>query len=121
MLPAAVLGTPIFDATTIDVSSVRLRRADGVGGSVAPMEGLPGPHSVFEDVGTPFEGQACDCHAADGDGIVDLSMKFSIPDVVTSLQLHDLNPGAVIELVVTGTLLDGTAFEGRDCVTIRPR
>ena len=60
--------------------ALRLSRADGVGGEVAPNEGPPGPHSVFADVATPFEGVPCDCHALLGDGQVDLSMKFRTPN-----------------------------------------
>ena len=120
VLAAALLGTADFDATTIDVSSVLLARADGVGESVAPHEGPPGPHSIFEDVASPFEGQPCECDDLGGDGIIDLAMKFKTPDVVAALLLNELPAGATVELVVTGMLLDGTSFEARDCVTIVP-
>ncbi|HUU85880.1 MAG TPA: hypothetical protein VM243_20470 [Phycisphaerae bacterium] len=121
VLPAALLGTDDFDVATIDVSSVLLARADGIGGSVAPHEGPPGPHSVFQDVATPFDGDPCGCHNLEGDGIVDLAMKFRTRQVVTALLLNDVPAGDTVELVVTGTLLDGTAFEAHDCVTIVPR
>ena len=120
VLPVALLGTTDFDATMIDVSSVRLGRADGVGGLVAPHEGPPGPHSAFEDVGTPFEGEPCDCHEAGADGFVDLSMKFETDDVVANLLLDDLDAGALVELVVTGELLDGAGFAASDCVRLVP-
>jgi probable HAF family extracellular repeat protein len=122
VLPVAVVGTEDFDATQIDVSSVVLSRADGVGGAVAPNEGPPGPHSVFEDVATPFEGEACDCDDASGDGMMDLSLKFRTDDVVEILQLDDLEFGGEVELVVTGTLLDGTEFStAGDCILIVPQ
>ena len=121
VLPVAILGAADFDATTIDVSSVVLARADGIGGGLAPHEGPPGPHSVFDDVATPFEGEPCDCHDLGADGIPDLLMKFKTRQVVAALLLYELSPGATVELVVTGNLLDGTAFEARDCVTIVPR
>jgi hypothetical protein len=54
VLPVAILGTEDFDVTDIDVASLTIHRADGTGGSVGPNEGPPGPHSEFEDVGTPF-------------------------------------------------------------------
>jgi hypothetical protein len=55
VLPVAILGTGDFDVTQIDLESVVISRADGMGGAIGPNEGPPGPHSEFEDVGTPFE------------------------------------------------------------------
>ncbi len=120
VLPVAALGTAGFDATMIDVGSIVLYRADGVGGEVAPHEGPPGPHSTFEDVATPFEGETCDCHDLGGDGIVDLSLYFKTEDVVEALALDDLPAGALVELVVSGSLLDGTPFSGSDCIRLVP-
>jgi hypothetical protein len=119
VLPINVLGTEDFDVTMIDLSTMLLSRADGVGGSVSPNEGPPGPHSVFSDTGTPFEGEACDCIHAGADGIMDLRMKFRTDDMVAGLMLDDL-PFDDLELVVTGSLLDGTPFFGSDCVRIVP-
>jgi len=120
VLPVAILGTEDLDVTEIDVSSVTISRADGTGGSVGPNEGPPGPHSVFEDVGTPFEGEECGCHEAEGDGILDLSMKFRTQDVANLLPVDD-SAGALVPLVVSGTLLDGTPFtSSSDCVRLVP-
>ncbi|MHC4711062.1 MAG: hypothetical protein ACYTA3_11750, partial [Planctomycetota bacterium] len=120
VIPISVLGTEDLDVNLIDLSSVVLSRADGVGGSASPNEGPPGPHSVFEDTGTPFDGEACDCHEVGGDGIVDLSLKFRTDDVVAALELNDLPDASALEFVVSGTLLDGTSFAGSDCVRIVP-
>ncbi len=120
VLPVAVLGTAEFDVTTVSLSTVRLSRADGVGGSVAPHEGPPGPHSVISDVGTPFDGEPCACHELEGDGIDDLSMKFKTDDLVPVLALDFLSPGALVELVVSGTLDDGCEFIATDCVRLVP-
>jgi hypothetical protein len=121
VLPVAVVGTVDLDVTMIDVSSVRLSRADGVGGPVAPNEGPPGPHSTFEDVATPFEGEACDCHDLSGDGIVDLVLKFRTDAVGDALLLDDLDHGDEIELVVTGSLFGGAEFTtAGDCILIVP-
>ena len=109
-LPAAILGSEDFDVEQIDISSIQLSRADKVGGSVAPMEGPPGPHSVLDDVGTPFDGEACDCHDLAGDGITDLLMHFETQALVSALELNDLEPGSFVELTITGTLLNGKAF-----------
>lgn len=114
VLPVGLLGAGDFDATQVDISTLQLSRADGVGGSVAPHEGPPGPHTVFADVGTPFAGELCDCHELEGDGIVDVSMKFKVQDLVDILELG--NAIGYVELVLTGNLLDGTPFEARDCI-----
>jgi hypothetical protein len=75
---------------------------------------------VFEDVATAFEGELCDCHDLAGDNIIDLSMKFKTDEMVEALVLDDLPAGALIELVVSGYLLDGTPFESSDCVRLVP-
>ncbi|UCG15619.1 MAG: SUMF1/EgtB/PvdO family nonheme iron enzyme [Phycisphaerales bacterium] len=108
VLHTAVCGTETFDVTTIDIASVRLLRADGVGGEVAPHEGPPGPHSFFDDVATPYYGESC--HELGADGIIDLQMHFENEVVTTVLDLDALAPGAVVELLINGSLLDGTPF-----------
>ena len=120
VLPVALVGTGSFDPMDVDLSTVELSRADGVGGSVAPNEGPLGPHSVFEEVATPFDGELCDCHELEGDGVTDLSMKFRTDDVVAALLLNDLPAGDLVELVVDGTLLDGTPFSASDCIRLVP-
>ncbi len=120
VLPVALVGTSGFDAAMIDVASVLISRVDGIGGSVAPNEGPPGPHSVLEDVATPFDGELCGCHDLEGDGILDLSMKFRTQRIVEELQFSDLPGGAFVGLVVSGTLVDGTPFMASDCIRIVP-
>jgi hypothetical protein len=119
-LPVALVGTELFDVAEVDISTLLIERADGIGGSVAPTEGPPGPHTVIEDVATPFEGEPCDCHELGGDGIDDLSMKFLTPELVAELELGDLAPGEFVELCVSGMLLDGTEFRECDCVWLVP-
>jgi hypothetical protein len=119
-LPIALTGGEAFDVTMIDYATLALGRADGVGGSVAPLAGPPGPHTTIDDVATPFQGETCDCHEMTGDGIDDLAMKFSTPDVVATLELDVLAPGETVELVVSGNLLDGTPFEASDCIWLVP-
>jgi hypothetical protein len=121
VLPVALLGTDTFDVTLVDLASIQLYRADGVAGSVTPLEGPPGPRSVVEDVGTIFEGDLCDCHDLRGDGFDDLSMKFNKSKVVEILELDDLEAGSYVELVLSGFLLDGTPFSASDCILLVPR
>ncbi len=120
VLPVALVGTGEFDPAEVDLSTLQLSRADGVGGNAGPNEGPPGPHSVFEDVATPFGGEACECHDLGGDGIDDLSMKFRTDEMVEALELDALPGGAVVELVLSGSLLDGTPFVASDCIVIVP-
>lgn len=120
VLPVAVIGTGGLDVTQIDLSTLLLSRADGEGGFVAPLDGPRGPRSRFEDVATLFGGEVCDCHDLEGDGVLDLSLKFDTEAVVLALDLGALPDGALVELVVTGQLLDGTVFMGSDCVQLVP-
>jgi hypothetical protein len=120
VLPAALPGSASFDVSQVDLATVQLSRADGVGGSVAPHEGPPGPHTVVEDVATPFDGDLCDCHEETGDGLADLSMKFLTELVTSELLLDDLPAGALVELTLTGTTLDGTEFHANDCIRLVP-
>jgi len=121
VVPMAIVGTEPFDVTRIDTDTLLLRRADGVGGAVTPLEGPPGPRITIGDVATPLSGDSCDCHEVDGDGIDDLLLKFSTPDLVETLELGNLPRGASVALMVSGSLLDGTAFEVSDCVVISGR
>jgi hypothetical protein len=118
VLPVSVLGTPDFDVSQINISTVRLTGAGDGLGFVAPLEGPPGPHTVIADTGTPFPGTPCDCHDLTGDGIDDLSLKFDRQETVEALGLHDVPAGQLVPLVVGGLLLDGTPFGGVDCVVI---
>ncbi|UCG17574.1 MAG: hypothetical protein JSV19_05990 [Phycisphaerales bacterium] len=108
VLHAAVCGSDSFDPAMVDIASLRLSRADGIGGEVAPHEGPPGPHTFLYDAATPYYGESC--HELEGDSIIDLLMYFQSEVVTPVLELGTLPPGALVELVVSGTLLDGTPF-----------
>ena len=118
VIPVALMSTEQVDVTQVDIATLRISRADGIGGEVAPHEGPPGPHTVFGDAATPFEGEWCGCHDLEGDGIVDVKMKFKTDDVVAGLDLW--SAVGTTELVVTGQLLDGTEFFAEDCVHFVP-
>ncbi|MHC4065012.1 MAG: hypothetical protein ACYSUI_11000, partial [Planctomycetota bacterium] len=122
VLPVLLTGDLDFDVAEVDLSTVRLSRADCVGGAVAPNAGPPGPGSRFKDLNHPYTGEApCSCNEYQTpDGITDLSMKFRTDDLVEGLELNDLLPGAIVELVLTGTLLDGCGFMAGDCVRLIP-
>jgi hypothetical protein len=125
VLPVAVVGTEELDVLEINPSGVQLclpgeDPADPNAACVGPNEGPPGPRTVIEDVATPFAGELCDCHELEGDGFDDLSLKFKTQEVVAALGLDALPAGDLVELVVTGNLIDGTPFEGSDCVRLVP-
>lgn len=120
VLPVALCGAPGFDVRDVAISSLALSRADGTGGSVGPHEGPPGPHTVIDDVATPQAESGCACHELDEDGIDDVMMHFDTPGVVAALSLDDLPGGAFVELVLSGTLTDGTPFSASDCVRLVP-
>ena|GEM_PF-993409 len=122
VLPVAILGTEDFDVAMIDVSTVVMTRADLCPGSgeVAPLAGPPGPGASIEDVGTPYGGGLCDCHELEGDGIDDLSLKFKTEDVVAMLGMEALPNGALVVMIISGELLDGTPFTSRDCIRLVP-
>ena len=107
VLPVAVVGSDVFDVSTIDVSTIEL-------------EGVPPLRSNIEDVATPFEGpkEDCfdDCTEDGGDGLLDLTLKFSRQDIVAAL--GDVEDGDCITLTLTGDLLDGTPIMGEDLVWI---
>jgi hypothetical protein len=52
--------------------------------------------------------------------MLDVSMKFKTEDLVPALGLDYFSNGDLVELVVTGTLTDGTPFAGSDCVRLVP-
>lgn len=114
VLPVAICGTDEFDVTTIDPDTIQLTR-EGVEGYVEPLRWS------YEDVATPYTGgEGCGCHELNGDGYMDLSLKFSTLEVVDNLELV-LVAGETIPLIVTGNLkeeYDGTAIEGQDCIWV---
>ena len=118
-LHAALVAVDGFDVTDVDLASLALSRADGVGGVVFPVEGPPGPHTVAADVTAPMTGSPCACEALPADGWLDLLMKFDGQEVVDAFLLVDERPGNVVELAVSGVLTDGSAFAVTDCVTIK--
>ena len=84
--------------------------------------GLMG-YDSYEDVGTPFSGELCDCHDLKGDGYLDMTLKFSMREVVKVLALAEV-VGETIPLVVTASLDEangGTSVEATDCIRVLGR
>jgi hypothetical protein len=114
----AIVGTDTFDVREIDTTSIVLKRADGIGGTVSPIRKRDGRIGIIEDVATPFDCELCDCHELGGDGIDDLVMHFSTRDMVRTLHLNYVDWGDTVKLTVSGYLLDGREFTASDCITI---
>lgn len=113
VLPVAVLGTEEFDVSDIDTATIQLTR-DSVEGGVAPIR------TNIEDVGTPFEGELCECHDLSADGFADLTLKFRTQEVVAALALGSVPGGEFVRLTITGSLHTGEQFEASDCVWFVP-
>ena len=113
VLPVALLGSAAFDVTTIDTETLRVTR-EGVTGSVTPTK------NSYEDVGTPFEGELCDCHDLTGDGYVDLTLKLDSEELVNVLMLDQVQ-GETIPLIITGNLkasAHSSPITGEDCIRV---
>jgi hypothetical protein len=107
LTPAAILGTDSFDVTEIDVSTILLE------GAIAPVK------SALEDVTTPvMDWEPCDCTSMGPDTHLDLTLKFSSQEIAAYLG-SGVAHGDPIVMTVSGTLNDGTPFEGMDCLIIK--
>ena len=107
VLSAAIVGTPDFDVSQIDISSVLL-----IG--VSPI------HHSYEDVTAPYEpltGKtlATDCSEDGPDGILDLTLKFSAQEVVQALEI--LLGRELIDREVIPVAMDGNLVGGEDCLS----
>lgn len=118
VLPVTLVGSIDFDVTMVDLDSLTLARGDGVGESITPLSNRRGPRIDIEDVTTPVSDEPCMCHNLSGDGIDDLSLKFSTAVLSRAFMLNTLPDGETIELVLRGTLQDGTTLEATDCIVI---
>ena len=58
----------------------------------------------------------CDCTTEGPDGCDDLTLKFDTQDIVAAL--GSVIDGEVLELTLTGELLDGTPIEGQGWVVV---
>ncbi len=120
VVPAALVGTHGFAVARVDVRTLRLSRADGVGGIVVPAVESPVTNTAVGDVAAPYQGELCGCHELEDDGILDLSMTFKRQDLIQELELHRVPSGGAIELVLKGALADGTTFLASDCIVVVP-
>jgi len=104
VIPVAILGTADLDVTLINPASILL-------------EGVPPLRWAYEDVTQP-SGTECECNDTElgADGYVDLTLKFDNKEFFNSF--GPVNGGDIFTLVLTGEFMDGSNFEGDDCVLI---
>jgi len=119
VLPVAILGTEGFEVETINPDTLMIHREG--------FDSLKPIRYSYEDVGAPSEGDPCVCEDLDGneidedsggDGIMDLTLKFSVPELVDGLGLQDVESREIIPLTILWESEDGTPLRGEDCVKI---
>ena len=99
VLPVAVLSTDDFDVSDIDVSTL-----------------LFGDPSLLDENGTAASPLRYAFEDVSDDGLLDLTLKFSMRDLVG----YDALGPETIEGLLTGELFDGTPIEGFDTIRIVP-
>lgn len=90
MVPVAILGSPELNVSQIDPASIKLAGLGPVRQSISDLQ---------------------------GDGFPDTLLHFRGQDIA-GLLTGGVTNGAVVELELSGTLLDGTAIRGSDSVTV---
>ena len=113
----AICGTEDFDVMTIDPSTVMLHNETS-------EVGVPPLRWCYEDVATPYPANPDDPegHEENGDGYVDLVLKYKTPEYVEKLNLCVIDDWEYIKLYLKGILIEeegGTPIEGFDWVRIQ--
>jgi hypothetical protein len=111
----SILGNA-FDVTQVDVTTVTLSRFEPVlfdgSGLVRPV------HAALHDPATPFLGDPCGCHTLQGDGLLDLTVKFDRLEMIEELELDDVPHDTDVRLRVAGRIGTGLGFRASDCIRV---
>jgi len=110
-------GTWAIPATDIVPGSIRIRRADGVGGQVKLGAGMLGP--IYADVTRPYYGQNGPCSVQSPEGRADFSVIVSGLALRNKLKLGAMPDGALVNLIVTGRRISGETISLMDWITVR--
>lgn len=124
-LKLVVMGSSRVTGAMIDVSSVRLRRADCLAGDVAPCTTPPCPAPELRDLTAPPSAAEVRCPPLAPDGIDDLVLHFDSVAVDRALGLSALGARKVVlmvtgVLIAPGTPLDGAEFIASDSLDLVP-
>jgi len=108
LTPVALLGSPTFDISKVELSSLRL-------------EGLAPEKIMLGDVSQPVPNRqdVCDCTTAGEDGWDDLLLKFDTHKLAGLLE--PVKPGETRVLTLTGNIYENgflQTFEASDCVRL---
>jgi hypothetical protein len=114
MMRVAIVADTDFVASQVDFTTLEMTRADGVGGSVTPIEGRL--RFRIADVAAPAPSEECSTFGADG--LYDMRAVFRQSEVVEQLRLGDVPENTVVELCVSGQTRDGSPFEACDQVIV---
>lgn len=120
-IEAALAGNDAFDVTEVDAESLQLRRTDGVGDAVQPIQHRLEGRSRIRDVATFNADGSCKCGDDGRDGFDDLILKFDARELIEAFELDTESPGTSLEISISGAMLDGTIFEATDCILIAGR
>jgi len=118
VVPVAIAGSDTFDVGEVDADTLTIARVDGVGSLARPIVRGRGKVAFIDDVATPFFGDSCECHELNSDGMDDLFMRFSTPELVDVFELDAMERDDLVEVAVRGRLKDGRPFEASDCIRI---
>ena len=112
----ALLGTQEFDASQVDVASIRLA-------GVSPLR------SSLRDSATPsrpFFGKSdpSDCTNDGRDGFLDLGLMFDAREIAVAIEDdigRNVQDSEVFSLILEGELFDGTSIIGEDVIVVKKR
>ncbi len=111
----ALTGTWLHGASTILPQSLKLKRTDGVGLTLA-LASLP---RTLQDTTRPYYGPIGGCNTATGEGHNDLVVTVPHAMLKRSFDLDSLPIGTSIEVTLTGKLADGSTFSVSDFLRLQ--
>ena len=108
----SVLGSFQFDVSQIVPTSLRIKRADGIGRPLNPSL------EIYQDNSTPYRGTQGGCNAFGADGSVDLTFRVLKDKMRRAFLLSNLPEGTQVPVLITGTLYNGAVFQTRDFIRV---
>jgi hypothetical protein len=108
----SVLGSFQFDVSQIVPTSLRIKRADGIGRPLNPSL------EIYQDNSTPYRGTQGGCNAFGADGSVDLTFRVLKDKMRRAFLLGNLPEGTQVPILITGTLYNGAVFQTRDFIRV---